>query len=118
MNKIMKYKLLIADIETNAIGKHNGLTMWATQKDLNTLHCMSILDADTDKLYEFNVEKDNITEGISMLKNAEYVVFHNGIGFDVPGLHKLDIGDSDYKRENFPKKLVGSQSLKAWGTNR
>lgn len=32
MNKIMKYKLLIADIETNAIGKHNGLTMWATQK--------------------------------------------------------------------------------------
>jgi len=135
MNKIMKYKLLIADIETNAIGKHNGLTMWATQKDLNTLHCMSILDADTDKLYEFNVEKDNITEGISMLKNAEYVVFHNGIGFDVPGLHKLygisinkvidtmlmakilfpDIGDSDYKRENFPKKLVGSQSLKAWG---
>tara|TARA_R100001463_G_scaffold132945_1_gene193964 strand:- start:3983 stop:5857 length:1875 start_codon:yes stop_codon:yes gene_type:complete len=133
--KIMKYKLLIADIETNAIGKHNGLTMWSTQLGLDTMHCMSILDAETKELYEFNTHKQNIAEGISMLKQAEYVVFHNGIGFDVPALHKLfgisihkvidtmlmakilfpDIGDSDFKRENFPKKLIGSQSLKAWG---
>lgn len=131
----MKYKLLIADIETNAIGEHNGLRMWATQLGLETLHCMSILNTETLELFEFNTMKDNVRDGIAMLKQAEYVAFHNGIGFDVPALHKLfgisinkvidtmlmakiifpDVGDSDYKREGFPKKLIGSQSLKAWG---
>tara|TARA_R110002020_G_scaffold369435_3_gene581300 strand:- start:343 stop:2202 length:1860 start_codon:yes stop_codon:yes gene_type:complete len=131
----MKYKLLIADIETNGIEKHNGIIMWAIQKGLKTLHCMSILDVETKTLYEFNTMKGNITEGLEMLRQAEYVVFHNGVGFDVPALHKLygleinkvidtmlmakmffpDISESDYKRDDFPKKLVGSQSLKAWG---
>ena len=95
---------------------------------------MSILNAETKELFEFNSMKDNIREGLEMFKQAEYVVFHNGIGFDVPALYKLygiripkvidtklmaqvicpDIKDEDDKRESW-KHLKGSQSLKAWG---
>ena len=124
----MKYKILIADIETTAI-EH-----WPTLKGLTVMHCMSILDMKTKNLYEFNTMKDNISEGLDMLEQADYVAFHNGIGFDAPALRKLygisipkvvdtqlmaklifpDIKDADDKREDW-RHLKGSHSLKAWG---
>ena len=129
-----KYNLLISDIETTAVSSRNDIQQWATLEGVDELHCMSILNAETKELFEFNSMKDNIREGLEMFKQAEYVVFHNGIGFDVPALYKLygiripkvidtklmaqvicpDIKDEDDKRESW-KHLKGSQSLKAWG---
>ena len=129
-----KYNLLISDIETTAVSSRNDIQQWATLEGVDELHCMSILNAETKELFEFNSMKDNIREGLEMLKQAEYVVFHNGIGFDVPALYKLygiripkvidtklmaqvicpDIKDSDDSKKSW-KHLKGSQSLKAWG---
>ena len=127
-----KYNILISDIETNAIKN------WQTLDGLDRLHCFTVIDPTTSELFEFNTMKDNIDEGLKMLQEAEYVCFHNGIGFDGPALYRLygirfnkivdtmlmakvlfpDIGDEDDKRgyeKGFPKKLRGSHSLKAWG---
>ena len=127
-----KYNILISDIETNAIEN------WQTLAGLDRMHCFTVIDPTTNELYEFNTMKDNLDEGLKMLQEAEYVCFHNGIGFDAPALFKLygirfnkivdtmlmakvlfpDIGDEDDKRgyeKGFPKKLRGSHSLKAWG---
>ena len=126
----MKYTILISDIETNAIKN------WQTLDGLEKIHCLTVIDPATNELYEFNTEMDNVREGLRMLQNAEYVCFHNGIGFDAPAIFKLygirlnkiidtmlmgkvlfpDIADHDSKRgDSFPKKLRGSHSLKAWG---
>ena len=125
----MKYTILISDIETNAIKN------WQTLDGLDRMHCFTVIDPTTSELFEFNTMKDNIQEGLQMLQDAECVCFHNGIGFDGPALFKLyglqfnkivdtmlmakvlfpDIANMDHKRENFPKKLIGSHSLKAWG---
>ena len=124
-----KYNILISDIETNAIKN------WQTLEGLDRLHCFTVIDPTNSNLYEFNTTKENIEEGLKMLQESEYICFHNGIGFDAPALYKLygirfnkivdtmlmakvlfpDIATSDHKRENFPKKLIGSHSLKAWG---
>tara|TARA_R100001463_G_scaffold27148_2_gene63140 strand:+ start:746 stop:2593 length:1848 start_codon:yes stop_codon:yes gene_type:complete len=124
-----KYNILISDIETNAIAN------WQTLAGLDRLHCFTVIDPTNSNLYEFNTMKDNIEEGLQMLQDSEYICFHNGIGFDAPALYKLygikfnkivdtmlmakvlfpDISNTDHKRENFPRKLVGSHSLKAWG---
>ncbi len=78
-----KYKILVADIETNAIKN------WQTLEGLETCHCISVIDVATKELYEFNTTKDNIEDGLKMLQEAEYVCGHNFIGFDAPALFKL-----------------------------
>ena len=72
-----------------------------------------------------------------MLSQAERLVGHNVIDFDIPALKKLygfspplvkvldtlvlsrctfpDLRNDDWSRNNFDKELVGSHSLKAWG---
>ena len=75
-----------------------------------------------------------------MLSEAELIIFHNGINYDLPVLEKLypgfqtdarirdtliltrlifsDIKESDYelfRKGKLPGKLIGSHGLKAWG---
>lgn len=79
-----------------------------------------------------------IDTALDAIKNADVVIGHNILAFDLPVLHKLypkwegplgtvrdtlvmarlvhpDIRDDDFQDENFPKTLVGSHSLRAWG---
>ena len=113
------------DIETNAIND------WSTLSDLKDLHCLVVIDEQGTGRYR----ADNIQEGLDRLTKAIHIVGHNSIGFDAPALHKLygfkhgglldtaiigrlmfpDLRNDDFKREGFPKELIGSQSLKAWG---
>lgn len=124
-----KYNLVIADIETTAI--ENFSTLDCPIK----FHCLSILDVKAQEMHEFNTVKDNIEDGIEMLKQSKYVCGHNFIGFDAPCIEKLygvklnkivdtmlmsklfcrDLKIMDMKRENFPSALMGRHSLKAWG---
>ena len=120
---------LIFDIETN------NITDWATLSDLETVHCLSILDVAEGEMTSYNSLNDDIGYGLDKLAEAETIVGHNIIGFDVPALRKLygfkhpnlidtltlarcispDVRNDDFKREGFDKTLIGSHSLKAWG---
>jgi hypothetical protein len=113
------------DIETNAI------TDWATLSDLETLHCLVVIDHQGTHRYR----AENIQDGLKRLSAASTIIGHNGIDFDAIALWKLygfrhpdvqdtkimgrllfpDLRNDDFKREGFPKELIGSHSLKAWG---
>jgi DNA polymerase-1 len=124
-------KQLVFDIETN------GIEDWSQLSDLTDVYCLSIFDRAENKMYSFNnqVEGD-IQRGLDLLSTADEIIGHNIIGFDIPALFKLfgfghpnvtdtlimsrciysDVRNDDFKRSNFDKSLIGSHSLKAWGT--
>ena len=123
-----KHATLYFDIETN------GLEDFTLLEDLKVVHCLSIFDPVKDQMLTF--DGDGIPSGLEMLNRAETIVGHNVLGFDIPALQKLytwtptcrildtmvtcravhsDVRASDMKRDDFPKELWGSHSLKAWG---
>jgi len=55
---------------------------------LDRLHCLTLKDIDTGALYDFADQPGYtpISEGISMLQDADEIVGHNVIGFDVPAI--------------------------------
>lgn len=133
-----KYNVLVGDIETNAM-ENTSTYGWPTLSGLREMYCMTLINPVTDEVYEFNQEKDNIEEGLEMLRQTEYVVGHNFIGFDAVALFKLyevrlnkiidtmlmskvlfpDLADQDsIKGVKFPEEWKGSWSrhkLAAWG---
>ena len=122
-------RTLFFDIETNALEDFTNLT------DLHTVHCLSVYDPMTPKMVTF--AGDSIHRGLTALAEADRIVGHNVIKFDIPALKKLygfspplvkvvdtlvlsrcifsDLSNEDFGRNNFDPKLVGSHSLKAWG---
>ena len=122
-------RTLFFDIETNKIKD------WATLSDLHTIHCLSIYDPMIPKLATF--AGDSIPHGLKVLAEADRIVGHNVISFDIPALKKFfgfspplvkvmdvlvmsrcifsDLRNEDFGRNNFDSELVGSHSLKAWG---
>ena len=124
---------LVFDLETNNL-----------LPKVSRIHCMAIVDVDTgDKFIfndEFNSSTSTISDGLDMLDRADQIIGHNIINYDLQVLKKLkrwepkaevrdtlvlsrlifpDIRDGDFKRrqknDEFPPKMVGSHSLKAWG---
>jgi DNA polymerase I-like protein with 3'-5' exonuclease and polymerase domains len=122
-------RTLFFDIETNALEDFTNLT------DLETVHCLSVYDPMTPKMVTF--AGDSIHRGLTALAEADRIVGHNVIKFDIPALKKMygfspplvkvvdtlvlsrcifsDLRNEDFGRNNFDPKLVGSHSLKAWG---
>ena len=122
-------RTLFFDIETNRIKD------WATLSDLHTIHCLSIYDPMIPKMATFAGE--SIPHGLKVLAEADRIVGHNVIGFDIPALKKFfgfspplvkvidvlvmsrcifsDLRNEDFGRNNFDPKLIGRHSLKAWG---
>ena len=98
------------------------------------IHCIVLKDIDTEQVLTLSTD-----EAIDKLTNAELIIGHNIIKFDIPVLEKLynfktkakvfdtlvatrliwsDLMESDMKRvhtKDFPRKLVNKHSLKAWG---
>lgn len=119
---------LIFDCETNGFLQH-----------VTTLHCLVLKDVDTGKV--FTNQETPIPVLLQMLMDAEQIIGHNIIKYDIPVLTKLypwfkikrecildtlvcsrliwaNIGDSDVKliaRGALPKGSYGSQSLESWG---
>ena len=122
-------RTLFFDIETNALEDFTNLT------DLETVHCLSVYDPMTPKMVTF--AGDSIHRGLTALAEADRIVGHNVIKFDIPALKKMygfspplvkvvdtlvlsrcifsDLRNEGFGRNNFDPKLVGSHSLKAWG---
>ena len=121
---------IIIDIETNAIEDWRELT------DLKEIHCIVIRTKTWVETY--NHQKENIYDGLREISLADEVIGHNAMAFDIPAIKKLypnfqlngclrdtmilsrlvwpDIRDEDFKRgDEYPKNLIGSHSLKAWG---
>lgn len=116
----MKY---VFDLESN--GLYNNVS---------TVHCIVLKDIDSNKIIQVDVN-----QALKLLSEAELIIGHNIIKYDIPVLKKLygfktkakvfdtlvatrliwsDLTDSDMKRVhtiNYPRSLVNRHSLKAWG---
>lgn len=121
---------VIFDIETN--GLYNETT---------EIHCISVkVDDKPTLVYTSKPIKGSsgtIDDALDILSRADVLIGHNIIKFDLPVIRKLNwtwdykgkiidtlivsklkypnIGLTDSNRKNFPPKMIGSHSLKAWG---
>jgi DNA polymerase I-like protein with 3'-5' exonuclease and polymerase domains len=110
----------VFDIETNGF-----------LHSCDKVHCIVLKDIDTGEV----LTPDNET-AIKKLEEADLIIGHNIIKFDIPVLEKLysatfkgkifdtlvgtrlifsDIKDKDFSIKDFPKDCIGKHSLKAWG---
>jgi hypothetical protein len=134
-------KRYLFDLETTGLlpymRKHLG------DDKLSRIHILAIRDLDTHQTYVFrkNKRQDSIARGIKMLNEADLLVGHNILGFDVPVLELLypDVCDlqcafrdtmvlsrifyADEKERDFRRwkrgelegKEIGRHGLAAWG---
>jgi len=110
---------------------------------LTKIHCIVLVDLDTEVSYDFADQPGYrpLSEARGMMDQAELLVFHNGIGFDLPALRKVwgwepkgdtwdslilsrleypDIKADDWKMldkmpSKMPMHMVGKHSVAAWG---
>jgi DNA polymerase-1 len=123
-NESHKPTVLWFDIETDGL-------------EATVIHCLVTLDEDGNLRRYNHAEDGNLREGLKTLEDADLLIGHNIIGFDMQVIHRLYPGwhtkacvrdtlvcsrlawphlrDLDFKRKNFPRELIGSHSLKAWG---
>nr|BDD44263.1 hypothetical protein 9 [bacterium] len=120
---------LVFDLETD--GLLNNFTC---------IHCLCIHDLDEAKTYTFNDQgsQEPIVKGVEMLADADVVIGHNVLHFDVPVIKRIypwfvspymvdtllcsrifhpNILDIDKRRQwkLMPINLYGRHSLKAYG---
>jgi len=121
---------LVFDLETN------GLLF-----DVTTIHCLAIYDFDTEKTISYNDQgnEEPIVRGIQRLADADCILGHNVIGYDIPVIHKIypwfiSPGvvvdtlllsrlyhsnmmelDKRHNWKNMPLQLYGRHSLESYG---
>lgn len=115
----------IFDIETNGIKDFGSLL------GLKTIHCIGMASPNSEP------ELVPVDEALERLSLADIIVGHNIQDFDVRAIQRLnpdwktdaairdtlilcrmlwpDIQNEDWQTPEFPKNLIGRQSLKAWG---
>lgn len=120
---------LVFDLESNGL-----------LDQLDRIHCLCLKDIDTQQTYSF--APSEVETGVKMLMEADLIIGHNVISFDIPALKKVypwfkirksrvrdtlimslllypDLSDRDQRLvatdESFPKKLIGRHRLEAWG---
>ena len=122
---------LLFDIETNGLPRQG----------LDHIHCIVIKDLDTEQTYRFNDTgiSDSVTNGITLLQEADILIGHNIVGFDLPVIEGIypffktnatlfdtlilsrmffpDILSRDFRKKpiGMPSKLYGRHSLESWG---
>ena len=73
-------QMLVFDCETNGL-----------LHDLSEIHCIAIFDSQKKETFVFNNQGGDcypITEGLHWLSNADIIVGHNVLGFDIPAFRK------------------------------
>lgn len=127
----MTKRSLLWDVESNGL-----------LKTMNRIHCIVLRDVHTRETFRFrhNDEENTIPEAVKMLEEADEIIGHNILRFDIPAVRILfpdfnpqgriydtlvllrvihsDIKQKDfalYKRGRLPAMLIGSQSLDSWG---
>jgi DNA polymerase III alpha subunit (gram-positive type) len=124
-------QMLVFDCETNGL-----------LHDVSTIHCIAIYDSTKEKTFVFNHQGSDcgpITEALHWLTEADVIIGHNIIGYDIPVLRKTyswfdprgDVLDTltlsrmyhpnlmeiDKRRAwpRMPLQLYGRHSLEAYG---
>lgn len=125
-------KRLVFDIETNGL-----------LDVVDRVHSLCIGDLDTGEVLSFTDASPDyrpIAEGLDLLARAERIYGHNIIGYDLPALrkvyptwtfageirdtlvtarliyaHRKELDFDLWRRGKLPPKLIGGQSLEAWG---
>ena len=106
-------------------------------EQVSQVWCIVARDVDTDKVYSF--DPSQIKEGLQFLQDADMLIGHNIIDYDLRVLKKLynfeysgklldtlvysrtiwphlkELDYPRYQKGKFDSKLIGSHSLKAWG---
>lgn len=121
---------LIFDLETDGL-----------LKDVSTIHCLAIYDLTTKETFTYNDtgNQEPIVRGLQRLYDADCVIGHNIIGYDLPVIRKLyswfdrnpylvdtlllsrlyhaDMMSVDKKNnwKNMPLQLYGRHSLESYG---
>lgn len=64
---------------------------------ITKIHCIAAMDMDTYQMYLFRPHQ--ISSGLYLLQQAEQLIAHNGIGYDIPAINKLfpDFHIDEYK---------------------
>ncbi|MAJ28003.1 MAG: hypothetical protein CMJ92_01165 [Planctomycetes bacterium] len=122
--------MLVFDLETDGL-----------LNDVTKIHCLVIYDSEADKTYHYNDEgnEEPIVRGVQRLEDADVIVGHNIISYDIPVIRKIypwfnpqalvvdtlllsrlyhtDMLDIDQKRsiQNMPMQLYGRHSLESYG---
>ena len=116
----------IFDLETNGL-----------LDEVSKIHCIVAANLTTRKLQKFSTEAGNIEEGLQLLADAEELIGHNIMGYDLMVIKKLyptwhttakltdtliqcrliwgNIGEVDATNQTLPPKLRGRHSLESWG---
>jgi len=89
--------------------------------DPTVLHCIVAIDVDTKEVHKF--DNTQIAEGISLLYNAEKLIGHNIIGYDIPAIKKvtgIDLShiktvDTLVLSRLFKPTREGGHGLESWG---
>ena len=124
-------QMLVFDCETNGL-----------LHDVSTIHCIAIYDSQKEETFVFNNNGGDcypITEGLHWLSNADVLIGHNIIGYDLPVLRKTypwfkydgtvldtlvlsrlyhpNLMEIDKKRAwaRMPLQLYGRHSLESYG---
>lgn len=113
---------LIFDIETDGF-----------IKKLTKIHCIVIQDTETKEIYKYVT---NLEQAITKLENANEIIGHNIIGFDIPAIKKIyefnpkgkitdtllvsrelwpKIGLDTAINTDIPEEMKNRHSLSAWG---
>ena len=122
--KMTEQRLLFFDIECD-------------QLEAEVIHCIVTMDQNGDIRRYNHAKEGNLQQGLDALQDAEMLIGHNIIGFDLAIIMKLYPGwftearirdtlvcsrlawphlrDLDYRRKDFPRPQIGSHSLRAWG---
>ena len=121
---------LVFDLETDGL-----------LRDVSTIHCIAIHDLNTKETYTFNDTgtQEPVVRGLQLLADADSIIGHNIIGYDLPVIHKLypwfnnpstvvdtlllsrlyhsDMMKLDKKHnwKHMPLKLYGRHSLESYG---
>ena len=118
---------LAFDIEANGLNEVVAGKKKTYLKEATKIWCLSICDLDTGDTFLF--EQDNMEDGIQMLKDADIIVGHNILSFDIPLIVRLygSLGKEPFtniidtlilSRIMYPEESPakdGSHSLAAWG---
>lgn len=120
---------VVFDIETDGL-----------YHETTKVHCIALkIDEHPTKLYtstESKISDGCIETALDILQQADLLIAHNGINFDLPTITKLypnfrykdvldtlivsklmfpNMTENDIKRKSVPPKLKGRHSLKSWG---
>ena len=133
------FKNVIFDIETNGLLKEQGAVgIFAMDK----IHCLVIKDIDTDEIIDYvnNDEENDLAEGVQILMEADLLVGHNILDFDIPAIQLVfpdfdppgriidtlvmvrmcfaNIKEKDFRTAatgRLEGRFIGLHGLEAWG---